>query len=730
MDDAVINAALAGFARGMSDFWPSEVKVSGPGSDVLDKAERFARGAEAKTGTPAALNSIYNSLSLTPGAAKTGQTHVLPYAPLTLDRAMLFPATKAQGDSNALKSGFQAAVRAGADLGSEALLITALDAALRFAWCVPSTGYGTQCDVSRYDHARSVAAIAVALRPGSPAGGKFALIGGDLSGIQSFIYTLASSGAAKSLRARSFYVQLLSEAIAQDVLRRLGLPVTSLLYVGGGGFQILAPESAVAALDEIKKDIAHRLLIAHNAAIGVTLEAITFEGARFDAFNGVHDKLGKALNTAKRRPFASVPADDLAAILGQPYGSGGTQIDFCKVTGEDTNGKDKSDFVESLEDLGSVLRRASQLAMVQVPLGEPAHVNHWRDALRMFGLSVHLLPLRSVDPDIPAEGLLRLARFTPEPPDAGALKPFARRTAVSVYYPFAQLVPFNKYGDIRLFDELAACSSGIQRWAVLRMDVDNLGQLFRNGFGDKAPITRTAGLSLSLRLFFEGWVPELAAPQKDFTNDLRDLLYIQYAGGDDVFVVGAWDAVAEYALRIRESFRQYTASNAALTISAGITLADASFPLYQAARMAGEAEDQAKRYVRKAIRKDAISFLDEVMGWDEFKQAYEQALQLSDWCGESGQIPRSLLQTLQQLHVQTRGEQDANTKRGGNKTQYTRASWLAAYQLTRVIDGLRRRESAPEVLKVVEAMQSELIKPEARTNMLALSARWAQYLIR
>lgn len=37
------------------------------------------------------------------------------------------------------------------------------------------------------------------------------LLGGDVSGIQSFIYTLTAAGATKSLRGRSFYLQLLTE---------------------------------------------------------------------------------------------------------------------------------------------------------------------------------------------------------------------------------------------------------------------------------------------------------------------------------------------------------------------------------------------------------------------------------------------------------------------------------------------------------------------------------------
>jgi CRISPR-associated protein, Csm1 family len=47
-------------------------------------------------------------------------------------------------------------------------------------------------------------------------------------------------GAARTLRGRSFYVQLLTEGVADFILRRLGLPPTNLIYAGGGNFYLLA----------------------------------------------------------------------------------------------------------------------------------------------------------------------------------------------------------------------------------------------------------------------------------------------------------------------------------------------------------------------------------------------------------------------------------------------------------------------------------------------------------
>jgi CRISPR-associated protein Csm1 len=67
------------------------------------------------------------------------------------------------------------------------------------------------------------------------------LIGGDLSGIQRFLYAISSEGAAKSLRGRSAYLALLADAAVEFLLRELDLPPTQVVYRSGGHFYLLAP---------------------------------------------------------------------------------------------------------------------------------------------------------------------------------------------------------------------------------------------------------------------------------------------------------------------------------------------------------------------------------------------------------------------------------------------------------------------------------------------------------
>jgi CRISPR-associated protein Csm1 len=78
-----------------------------------------------------------------------------------------------------------------------------------------------------------------------------------------------------------------------------------------------------------------------------------------------------------------------------------------------------------------------------------------------------------------------------------------------------------------------------------------------------------------------------------------------YSGGDDLFLIGAWDDVIEAAVDIRTRFREYTQGK--LTISAGVGIYPAKFPVHVMAKETGELEDVAKMQAEK----DGVTLFDE-----------------------------------------------------------------------------------------------------------------------
>ena len=131
-------------------------------------------------------------------------------------------------------------------------------------------------------------------------------------------------------------------------------------------------------------------------------------------------------------------------------------------------------------------------------------------------------------------------------------------------------------GELKTFAELAHDSRGIERIGVLRADVDDMGAAFVSGFiRDNADnpyryltLSRTSTLSRSLSIFFKYYLNDLlqnGQPSMLAEGGARNLVVV-YAGGDDLFIVGAWNEVLSAALDIRRAFARYTGG--AFSISA------------------------------------------------------------------------------------------------------------------------------------------------------------------
>ena len=131
---------------------------------------------------------------------------------------------------------------------------------------VPSSTYtGESPDISLYDHLKMTAAISACVSEYLLDAGEtdykarlfnheadfrmepaFLMLTADLSGIQRFIYTVATKGAQRSLRSRSFFLEVLMEHYVDEVLGACGLSRANLIYSGGGHCYLLLPNTKAA----------------------------------------------------------------------------------------------------------------------------------------------------------------------------------------------------------------------------------------------------------------------------------------------------------------------------------------------------------------------------------------------------------------------------------------------------------------------------------------------------
>ena len=756
-------------------------------ADRLAAAER----EEERETTPRRLRSVFDFVQLKPKEGglplatpdEQGREHYFPLKHLELkEKGDLFPEEgKGEVSEAAYDALWQSFVREVEDLAAlpgedlSQYIETLYYLLQKYTWCVPLAYYGAETDISLFDHSRVTAAMAACLWADDVSedrldrflngddearqANRFLLLGGDVSGVQDFIYTITSRGAARGLRGRSVYLQLLTEAIARWLMRELELPLLNLLYIGGGNFYALLPLKAKDKLSQLQSEVSRRLLAIHGGDLYLALADIPVSAEDFSSGHWGrrwHD-VDKTLNKVKQRRFSEL-GDELHAAVFEPQGEGG-EPQFCQVCQSDEGDTEEHDDVRlcrmchSLERLGRQIADADWLVWGEK---EPADVAGkrswtWREALAAFGSLLE--PKGKVkDANLPAD-VQRVAAYRIK--DTGFLiEPEDKLSRAYGFRFLAQAVPrigrdrerdddtVARKGHIATFTDLAEASDGIKRLGILRMDADNLRLVFSEGLGKRASISRVATLSLLIQRFFEGWLGRIC-DEWPLSEDGDGKLYLTYAGGDDLFLVGAWDAMPEVAWHIQRDFNAFVGGNRNVTISAGISLVTKKFPIYRAAELAYVALDgQAKRTVRlrngQEAAKDAISFLGKPLGWEDFeltRQMKGLLKGLLEPADGSGRVSRALLTRLKQIHDLYVRNERAQAERllkeivtledFQRDIQYDRWRWRLAYGLTRFKEG--HRERMEELGKVRKWIMEG---GDTRIAYLDLPVRWVELLTR
>ncbi len=479
----------------------------------------------------------------------------------------------------------------------------------------------SESDIALIDMARSTAAVACAIDR-NPEADNICLIAGDLSGIQKFIYTISSDGALKSLRARSFYLELVAEEIVQQLLAKLDLPRTSFIYAGGGNLYLLASatETTKTVVIEVQATFNKWLLGKFQAKIFLAL-AVSEPFPTADVANAKFaehwNSAIKEVNKQKSRKF-STEIGDLIDIK--------VSYEKCRVCHrDDTEDLDRLnrhelDSVLACPTCRQMFDLGSELLRFEVII---------RSSEQQIPGAAHTISFDLPRGSIYYQVFSNWKQIVKDADTALLVNDWEVqhyqfrhfRNAVPLLLGNYAIESLKEPGKTMRAGELAEKSEGIKRVGYLRMDVDNLGKIFAKGLGDKHSLPRLAGLSRQMSYFFKVYLNSLAKERcanlpkgaKVLNQgDRQNLLFI-YAGGDDLFISGAWNEVLEFAFDVYQAFRAYTGYNRDITLSGGISINDVKFPLYQAASESGEAEEAAKGNGR-----DSLGLFGEVFKWDEW----------------------------------------------------------------------------------------------------------------
>lgn len=490
-------------------------------------------------------------------------------------------------------------------------------------------------------------------------------VGGDLSGIQRFLYNISSKKAAVSLKGRSYYLRQLMENVCSDIKRAVetnGAKAVDVIYSSGGKFYLLTDNTPqiVEAVETCAKEAKQKLWEEHKGQLGLNISYVAFNehsNGTLDCQNASGQKPGylwKIVNAdfarQKNQKFKDILQANYADFF-QPLEVGGN-TKVCAITGVES--PDCVKMLHDKEDKEEVYVLPS--VREQIQLGESLRDNQHFKTFEEYATT-----------------------------DNGRIQ--------------------KKWGDTNL--------------GILRMDVDGLGKRFITGFQSIAEYEK---FSKRLVDFFEKEVENL---QKE--DAFRDYLNIIYAGGDDLFVVGRWDKVIDFAERIQKETETRFKSDG-ISISGGIAIVNPKFPIAKAAELAGEAEDAAKSFKHPVSgqEKNAFHMLGKTVSWDKefayvknFKQQFISLIKDYD-------LSKGILHKLM-LYSSIADRNKLRRKEG--KAEDFSYIWHISYYLTRF---MKRSESNRAVCDFCSSLRDKEIdyRDGRKLELIALAARWAELVLK
>ena len=433
----------------------------------------------------------------------------------------------------------------------------------------------------------------------------FLLCSMDISGIQKFVYNIVSSGALKALRSRSFYIEILMEHLIDTLLEQVNLSRANCIYNGGGHAYLILPNTnqTKTSLNSFINNTNEWFIKTFDIGLYVACNYIPcsandLKNEPDGSYKYIFSKLHEKVTNIKSNRYT--PAQILILNSGKHKNEKRECIVCHRTDLLDEN--DKCLICQGLERFSKKLQNEDLMLFVIT------NDNQNYD-----------LPLpdnKFLVAETEQQLLNRMQNSTN----------YVRSYCKNRFYTGNKVstklwVADYKNGDT--LEDLVKNSSGIERLAVMRADIDNLGKAFVSGFeseknrGKYSTLSRTATFSRKISMFFKLHINSILENGSYFLNDDdtgKRYATIVYSGGDDIFIIGTWDDIIGFAVDLYDSFTEY--SQGTLTISAGIGIYPKKYPVSVMATETGELENLSKLHENKnAITLFGSEF---TYSWDRF----------------------------------------------------------------------------------------------------------------
>lgn len=433
----------------------------------------------------------------------------------------------------------------------------------------------------------------------------FLLTSFDISGIQSFIYTIIKENALKSLRARSLYLELIMEAVVKETVNKVGLSEANIIYSGGGHAYLLLPntEKSKLCINESRIEVNKWFLKLFNVNLFIAMDYTeadieSLTNKTNEKYESLFLNLSSKLSSQKLNRYTF---ETLEELNSRKFIYGARECKICKRV-------DELNHDSICSTCSSIIEFSRQLIKNDMFVITDEKIDN----------SSLSLPFDNWITCVEEKRIMEISKY---------------RNVIRIYSKNRERL--NSYVDKNLmiadysFDkelEDLTNNNGIKRLSVLRADIDNLGDAFVNGFNKKGRINssllRTSVLSRNLSVFFKQHIQDiLRNPIKKLGSNqgtLRKIVVI-YSGGDDLFVIGDWSDVLGFAIDLNNELKRFSQNS--LSISAGLGIYPQKYPISYMADDSGELEEYAKKFKNGEVEKNAVCIFESknVFSWEEFE---------------------------------------------------------------------------------------------------------------
>lgn len=460
----------------------------------------------------------------------------------------------------------------------------------------------------------------------------------DLSGIQKFIYNIVSRSALKNLRARSFFIELLCNHAIYRVIESFNLHQVNILTNGGGNVIILSskPLNYKQILDDLDYSLNSWLLEKFNGKLHATFSAI--EALDSDISGDVAALLKKlsqeSIKKKNMKFYTIIEKGKLSFIMEEDPGRKTCEIcnkDYDDYDDQRKHGKEdflRCDFCEKVVQLGSIIPEAKYIYISENEGPSTLRIedSNYYISKEKYDMPCAWVIFRDSEQFVNDLGVSGSPLFTKTYTIKTKFLPERIQNQIAVEKKELQSL-ISAIKDSRekqrlkeeldslsdkypaMLEHLAGASTGAQLIGALRMDADNMGKIIADGFREKTTIEKVSSFSRNLNYFFRLYQESLCSLYFKEGKKIGKFVHVIYSGGDDLFVLGAWNHIADLSIEISHAFKEYTCQNIDIGLSGGFTIHKPKFPVSKMAALSYEALNYSK-HNRDACcfcRKDWIS---------------------------------------------------------------------------------------------------------------------------